>query len=45
MKLQYDAIVIGSGVGGSCAAALLAHSGKRVLLAEKRTYLAVVSLP
>ena len=39
MKLQYDAIVIGSGVGGSCAAALLAHSGKRVLLAEKRTYL------
>ena len=39
MKKQYDAIVIGSGVGGSCAAALLAHSGKRVLLAEKRAYL------
>lgn len=39
MKKQYDAIVIGSGVGGSCAAALLAYSGKRVLLAEKRAYL------
>lgn len=39
MKSQYDAIVIGSGVGGSCAAALLAHMGKRVLLAEKRAYL------
>jgi len=35
----YDAIVIGSGVGGMCAAALLAHDGFRVLLAEKRRYL------
>jgi len=39
MKKQYDAIVIGSGVGGCCIAALLAHQGKRVLLAEKRAYL------
>ncbi len=36
---NYDALVIGSGVGGMCAAALLAHDGRRVLLAEKRRYL------
>lgn len=36
---QFDAVVLGSGVGGSCAAALLAHEGYRVLLAEKRGYL------
>jgi len=35
----FDAIVIGSGVGGMCAAALLASEGQRVLLAEKRRYL------
>ncbi len=35
----FDAVIIGSGVGGMCAAALLAHSGKRVLLTEKRRYL------
>lgn len=39
MKKDYDAIVIGSGVGGMCASALLAHAGKRVLLLEKRRYL------
>lgn len=39
MQASYDAIVLGSGVGGSCAAALLAHEGYRVLLAEKRAYL------
>ena len=39
MQQRYDAIVLGSGVGGSCAAALLAHEGFRVLLAEKRAYL------
>jgi phytoene dehydrogenase-like protein len=39
MARQYDAIVIGSGVGGMCAAALLADAGHRVLLAEKRRYL------
>ena len=36
---NYDAIVLGSGVGGSCAAALLANEGYKVLLAEKRAYL------
>ena len=39
MDATYDAIVLGSGVGGSCAAALLAHAGARVLLVEKRAYL------
>lgn len=39
MTKRFDAIVIGSGVGGMCAAALLAYSGRRVLLAEKRRYL------
>lgn len=39
MPGNYDAIVIGSGVGGMCAAALLAYNGFRVLLAEKRRYL------
>lgn len=39
MRERFDAIVIGSGVGGICAAALLAHQGRRVLLAEKRRYL------
>ena len=36
---RYDAIVVGAGVGGCCAAALLAAEGYRVLLAEKRAYL------
>ena len=39
MQKEYDVIVVGSGVGGCCAAALLAYQGKRVLLAEKRSYL------
>jgi phytoene desaturase len=39
MHASYDAIVIGSGVGGCCAAALLAREGLRVLLAEKRSRL------
>jgi len=39
MHDTYDAIVIGSGVGGCCAAALLAREGLRVLLAEKRSRL------
>jgi phytoene dehydrogenase-like protein len=39
MMKNLDAVVIGSGVGGMCAAALLAHAGRRVLLAEKRRYL------
>jgi phytoene desaturase len=32
----YDVAVIGAGLGGLCAAALLAHRGYRVLLAESR---------
>ncbi len=36
---EFDAVVIGAGVGGMCTAALLAHAGRRVLLAEKRRYL------
>ncbi len=34
MENDYDVAVIGSGVGGICAAALLAHRGYRTLLAE-----------
>ncbi len=32
---EYDVIVIGAGYGGATAAALLAHSGRRVALVEK----------
>lgn len=32
---KYDVVVIGSGIGGICAAALLAHEGYRTLLVEK----------
>ena len=32
---KYDAIIIGSGIGGLCAAALLGIEGKRVLVLEK----------
>jgi phytoene dehydrogenase-like protein len=32
---QYDVAIIGSGIGGMCAAALLTHQGYRVLVAEK----------
>ncbi len=39
MGEQFDAVVIGAGAGGSCAAALLANAGLRVLLTEKRRYL------
>ena len=39
MQNEYDAIIVGSGVGGCCEAALLAYQGKQVLLAEKRSYL------
>ncbi len=39
MRQEHDAIVIGSAVGECCIAALLAHGGRRVLLAEKRAHL------
>jgi len=32
---DYDAIVVGSGLGGLTAAALLAHTGRRVLVVER----------
>jgi len=32
---DYDVIVIGAGVGGLCAGALLAHQGRRVLVVEQ----------
>jgi len=35
MTQHYDAIVIGSGLGGLTAGALYAHAGKRVLLLER----------
>ncbi len=35
MSERYDAIVVGAGLGGLSAAALLAREGKRVLLCEK----------
>ncbi|MFC5342845.1 phytoene desaturase family protein [Brevundimonas staleyi] len=33
--MSYDAIIIGAGIGGLSAAALLAHAGKQVLLLER----------
>jgi phytoene dehydrogenase-like protein len=36
---KYDVIVIGSGVGGSLSAALLAHAGFSVLVVERLPYL------
>ena len=34
----YDVAVVGAGIGGLCTAALLAHCGYRVLLAESREH-------
>ena len=36
---KFDAIIIGSGVGGMCAAARLTGAGKKVLVVEKSPYL------
>ena len=38
MQQQYDAIVIGSGLGGLTAAALYAHAGHRVLVLEQNDF-------
>ena len=32
---QYDAIIIGAGMGGLAAGVLMAHAGKRVAIVEK----------
>ena len=36
---HYDAVVIGAGMGGMCAAARLTAAGRRVLVAERSPYL------
>ena len=38
MTRKFDAIVIGSGLGGLTAGALYARSGRRVLLLERNDY-------
>ena len=43
MTSKYDVIVIGSGIGGSAAAALMAHAGKKTLLLEKNDYIGGVT--
>ena len=35
MDLQYDIVIIGSGVGGGCAALTLADTGARILILER----------
>ncbi len=35
-KKLFDAVIVGAGVGGMCAATLLAHRGRKVALLEKR---------
>ncbi len=39
MALETDVVVIGSGIGGLCCAALLAHYGKKVAVCESHTLL------
>lgn len=35
MKKYYDAIIVGSGLGGACIGSLLAHAGWKILILEK----------
>jgi phytoene desaturase len=35
LPMKYDVVIIGSGVGGMCAAAVLANTGYKVLVVEK----------
>ena len=35
LKENYDAIIIGSGIGSLCTAALLSKEGKKVLVLER----------
>jgi phytoene dehydrogenase-like protein len=35
--MKYDAIVVGGGIAGLCAAAYLSKAGKKVLLMEKQS--------
>ena len=43
-KQKFDAIIIGSGIGGLCTAALLGLKGKRVLVLEKHFKIGGLSL-
>jgi len=38
-KRQFDAVVVGAGFGGMCAAARLAHEGYKTLVVERLAYL------
>lgn len=37
--VKFDAVIVGSGIGGMCAAAQLTGAGKKVLIVEKSPYL------
>lgn len=40
---DYDVIIIGSGIGGSAAAAMMAHAGYKTLLLEKNSFVGGVT--
>ena len=39
MKNQYDAVILGGGIGGLSAAALLSHGGMKILILERNEFL------